>query len=103
MPENAPPKMRVGLGTQRQVFLKARRSKHRRRLGVKPSGDSKLNEQPTPSWQETEAVILQVQIESHHSGDINPPPSQFCHQFSAINISLFIFSLKIINLPNKNS
>jgi hypothetical protein len=46
MPENDPPKLRVGsvlcrpcwatpalLGTQGQVFLKARRSKHRRRLG----------------------------------------------------------------------
>jgi hypothetical protein len=46
MPENGPPKLRVGsvlcrpcwatpalLGTQEQVFLKAIRSKHRRRLG----------------------------------------------------------------------
>jgi hypothetical protein len=46
MPENDPPKLRVGsvlcrpcwatpalLGTQGQVFLKARRSKHRRQLG----------------------------------------------------------------------
>jgi|GEM_PF-2037484 len=50
MPENAPPKLRVGsvlcrpywatpalLGTQWQVFLKARRSKHRRRLGDETS------------------------------------------------------------------
>ncbi len=46
MPENDPPKLRVGsvlcrpcwatpalLSTQGQVFLKARRSKHRRQLG----------------------------------------------------------------------
>jgi hypothetical protein len=50
MPENVPPKPTVGrvlcrpyratpalLGTQGQVFLKAKRSKHRRRLGVEPS------------------------------------------------------------------
>jgi len=52
MPENDPPKQRVGLvlcrpcratpallGTQGQVFLKAKRSKHRRRLGVELSGE----------------------------------------------------------------
>ena len=53
MPENDPPKLRVGsvlcrpcwatpalLGTQGQVFLKARRSKHRRRLGDEISRES---------------------------------------------------------------
>ena len=53
MPENDPPKLRVGsvlcrpcwatpalLGTQGQVFLKARRSKHRRRLGDETSRES---------------------------------------------------------------
>jgi hypothetical protein len=53
MPENGPPKLRVGpvlcrpcwatpalLGTQGQVFLKARRSKHRRRLGDETSRES---------------------------------------------------------------
>ena len=52
MPENDPPKKRVGLvlcrpcratpallGTQGQVFSKARRSKHRRRLGCEPYGE----------------------------------------------------------------
>jgi hypothetical protein len=54
MPENGPPKLRVGsvlcrpywatpalLDTQGQVFLKARRSKHRRRLGDETSRDSR--------------------------------------------------------------
>jgi hypothetical protein len=53
MPENDPPKLRVGfvlccpcratpalLGTQGQVFLKARRSKHRRRMGAEHSRES---------------------------------------------------------------
>jgi len=54
MPENDPPKLRVGLilcspcratlallGTQGQVFLKTRRSKHRRRLGAANSRESR--------------------------------------------------------------
>jgi hypothetical protein len=55
MPENAPPKLTVGLvlccpcwatpallGTQGQVFLKAKRSKHRSRLGFETSSGNEL-------------------------------------------------------------
>jgi hypothetical protein len=77
IPENDPPKLRVGfvlcrpcwatpalLGTQGQVFLKARRSKHRRRLGVAP------------------AVTIQVWLPTHR-----PCGAQVTHVELAIDAS----------------
>ena len=103
MPENGPPKLRVGpvlcrpcwatpalLGTQGQVFLKARRSKHRRRMGTEHSGDpsSSTHQLLFSGHFGNPSLVCQIPLHSFSNAcfkSFNRPPPQLAFNFSGIN------------------